>query len=95
MRLHQLHDQTPFEHVMGFTPIISNMIEHEWYDWAWCWCPVKRDNVLSSLLGLAHDVGQALCSYILTRKVEPIMKSKVIRLSEEDRNSEELREDKE
>eukprot|EP00957_Ditylum_brightwellii_P021842 1647717-Ditylum_brightwellii.AAC.1 len=93
-RSHQLYGWTPFEHMMGFTPSISKMIEHEWYGWVWYWCPVQKDNALGRWLGLAHDVGQGLCSYILTRKAEPIVRSTVMRLSEEDRNNKELREEK-
>eukprot|EP00957_Ditylum_brightwellii_P090893 6921144-Ditylum_brightwellii.AAC.1 len=70
------------------------MIEHDWYDWVWYWCPVQKDNVLGRWLGPVHDVGQGLCSYTLSRKAESVVRSMVTKLSEEERNSEELKKEK-
>ena len=34
---------TPFEMVMGYTPNISEFIQHKWFDWIWFNDPMDPD----------------------------------------------------
>ena len=69
--LYSLHSRTPHELVTGFTPDISEFIDHTWYDPLWFYTDVnfpQNKRELGRWLGIAHRVGQALCYWKLSNK---------------------------
>ena len=89
--LYELFGDTPETNLTGDTPDISHLCEHAWYDWVWYLDPPDQDMEIRKLgrwLGPSHDVGQALCSKILTKKARIVCRTSVFPLSVEDLNSE-------
>jgi len=89
-----LQDRTPYEWVVGRTPDISEYIDYQWYETVWY---LDRDaefpnnkKKLGKWLGIAHNVGQALCYYILPSSGHPIVHSKIQALSNDQRQSTEI-----
>ena len=73
---------TPFEMVMGYTPNISEFIQHKWFDWVWFNDPDDPDKQrLGRWLGPAHSVGQGMAFYVLTNKGNVMTRSTVVSLS--------------
>ena len=67
--LYSLGGRTPFEHVKHYTPNISEYLIFSWYDWVWFHHPIpSQKQQLGRFCGVAHDIGQGLCYYILTDK---------------------------
>ena len=78
----QLKGRTPYEHVTGDTPDISEWIEHSWYDLilykdANEHFPSKCGEQVGRWLGVSHRVGQALCYWILPKSGMPISRTTV------------------
>ena len=86
-----LKDRTPFEHVKGYTPDISEFTTFKWYEWCWYY---KEDNMLCKHLGRwlgpAHSAGQGLLYHILTTSGYVHVRSSAAPLSEDDNNNEEI-----
>jgi len=83
--LSTLEGKTPYEHVLGETPDISEYLDFEFYQLVWYWDPAvafpgdKRR--LGCWLGVASDVGQALCYKILAKSGDDIARSTVCALT--------------
>jgi hypothetical protein len=76
--------------VTGRTPDISEYVDFQWYDLLWYYdqedFPEDRHR-LGRWLGVAHRVGQACCYYILPESGEPIVRSTVQQVTEDERKS--------
>ena len=84
----ELSERTPYEKIMGYTPDISELVEFEWYQWAWYNDPTSQERTkLGRWLGPAHNAGQGLAYYILTENGEVIMRSTVVPLSDNELSS--------
>ena len=78
-----LKNRTPFEHVKGYTPDISEFVTFKWYDWCWDYNEIDmRKKQITRWLGPAHNAGRGLSNYVLTNTGEVIMRSTVIPFSE-------------
>jgi hypothetical protein len=65
-----LQNRVPDEHVSQETPDISEYIDFDWYDYCYYLDHPKSDArpMVGRWLGVAHNVGSAMCYYVLTRK---------------------------
>ena len=81
-----LDGRTPFEKVLGYTPDISEFIQHQWYNWIWFFDPNDNDERLRRYLGPSHSSGQGHAHYILTDKAKVVTRSTV-----RDLNNDELK----
>jgi hypothetical protein len=81
--------------VTGRTPDISEYVEFAWYELLWYYdhddFPEDRRR-LGRWLGVAHRVGQACCYYILPHSGEPIVRSTVQKVTEDERKSADFQE---
>jgi hypothetical protein len=84
----KLQGRTPYECVVGRTPDISEYLDYQWYKTVW-----YRDHdvnfpedkrKLGKWLGVAHNVGQALCYYILPKTGRPVVRSTVQPLTQDE-----------
>lgn len=82
--LPQLQGRTSYEHVMHYTPDISEYVTFEWYQWAYYWDEILKEKVLCRWLGVAHNIGQSMCYYILKSNGEFIARSTVIPVPQSD-----------
>jgi hypothetical protein len=66
--LPELDGETPYTRITGDTSDISHICEFSWYDRIWWIDPSDKleNRKLGRYLGPSHDVGQAMCSKILT-----------------------------
>jgi len=78
----------PEEVITGDTPDISNLSEFAWYEWVWYHPRPGEAKLLGKWLGPSHEVGQAMCSKVLTSKARVVSRTSVFPLSTEDVNSE-------
>jgi hypothetical protein len=88
--LYELYDEVPETNVSGDTADISALVEHAWYDWVWYLNPPGFDMEIRELgrwLGPSHDVGQAMCSKIFTKKATILNRSSVFPISPSEWNS--------
>ena len=70
---------TAFETVLGYTPNISEYIQHKWFDWVWFNDPDDPDKQrLGRWLGPAHSVGQGMAFHVLTHKGNVMTRSTVV-----------------
>jgi hypothetical protein len=85
--LFSLHGRTPFEIVTGNTPDISEYISFEWYQPVWYFdntsFPEPTRHV-GHWIGVAHNIGQAMCFWVLPMSGIPIARSTVQPISIED-----------
>jgi hypothetical protein len=86
----ELGGRTPYEHVMNYTPDISEYTTFKWYQWSYYWDEHSKQKKLCRWLGVAHEVGQAMCYWILIENGEFLARSTVIPIPPEDHNSEEI-----
>jgi len=80
--------------VTGRTPDILEYLDYAWYETVWYYdqeagFPEPRRN-LAKWLGVAHQVGQALCYYLLPASGRPLVCSTVQPLSPDKRKSEDI-----
>lgn len=75
--LYPLYGETPLAMLTGNTPDISHLVEFSWYDFVWYSNPGQDGRRLGRWLGPSHDVGQAMCSKILTAKGKVISRTSV------------------
>ncbi|MGH3054118.1 MAG: hypothetical protein ACRDL7_03970, partial [Gaiellaceae bacterium] len=86
----QLGDRTPYEIMKGDTPDISEFIYFDFYQWVKYNEPTTafphQRMILGRWLGVAHDVGQALCYWILRDTGRVVVRSTVRSLTSEELN---------
>ena len=74
---------TAFESIMGYTPNISEFIQHKWFDWVWFNDPRDPDKQrLGRWLGPAHSAGQGMAFHVLTNTGNVMTRSTVVSLSQ-------------
>jgi hypothetical protein len=85
----QLQGDTPSTCLTGDTLDISHLCEFQWYERVWYVDPQDKieNRKLGRYLGSSHDIGQAMCSKILTNKAREISRTFVVPMSTEDKNS--------
>ena len=49
---YQLQGRTPYEHIMNYTPDISEYINFHWYQWAFYWDEILKEKVLCKKEGV-------------------------------------------
>lgn len=82
--LDPLH-RTPFEHVMGYTPDISEYTSFKWYEPVWYWDPTDmQKQKLGRWCGVTDNIGSGHTYFILNDKAKVIARSTVSHLSEDD-----------
>ena len=59
--VYQLGGRTPYEHVMHYTPDISEYVTFRWYQWSYYWDELVKEKKLCRWLGVAHKIGQSMC----------------------------------
>ena len=74
--LPQLRGRVPYELVHGTTPDISEFCQFEWYQWVH-YLDHDHERKLGRWLGVAHQVGGAMVSWILPISARPIARSTV------------------
>jgi len=83
--LFSLHGSTPFELVTGNMPDISEYLAFEWYQPVYYYdqttFPNQRE-LLGRWIGIAHNVGQAMCFWILPKSGVPIARTMVRAVTE-------------
>jgi hypothetical protein len=83
--LFSLHGRTPFEMVTSNTPDISEYLAFKWYQPVWYYDnssfpePTKH---VARWIGVAHNVGQAMCFWVLPASGIPIARSTVIAIKD-------------
>jgi hypothetical protein len=83
--LYSLHGRTPFELITGNTPDISEYISHSWYDPVWYYDSTSFPDPTRHLgrwIGVAHNIGQAMCFWVLSSSGTPIARSTIQPISE-------------
>ena len=79
---------TPFEHVMGYTPHISEYASFKWYEWIWYWDPGDmQKQKLGQWFGVTDTIGSGHTYFVLTDKGNIIARSSITRLSDVDLES--------
>ena len=73
--LYNLGGQTSYEHVMQYTPDISEYVGFEWYQWAYYWDQIEKEKILCRWLGVASKIGQAMCDFVLKSNGKYIARS--------------------
>jgi Reverse transcriptase (RNA-dependent DNA polymerase) len=93
LSIRELEGEVPHTVLTGDTPDISHIAEFGWYDWCWFISPEDVTLLRKSLgryLGPSTDVGDALCSRVLTDKGTIVNRTSVFPLSDEERRSEQV-----
>ena len=81
---YDLQGRSAYEHVVGYTPDITEYVSFSWYQWVYYWDQDAKEKKLGRWLGPAHQIGQALCYYILVDNAEFIARSTVIPVPDAD-----------
>lgn len=81
---YQLGGWTPYEILMCYTPDISEYTTFQWYQWAYYWDQINKEKKLCRWIGVAHEVGQSMCYWVLTEKGEAIARSSVVPVPDDD-----------
>ena len=89
--LYQLGNRTPYEHVLHYTPDISEYTTFKWYQWSYYWDQIDKEKKLCRWLGAAHEIGQSMCYWVLLPTGQYIARSTVIPIPDEDLLSESLK----
>ena len=77
--------RTPFEHVMGYTPDISEFTSFDWYQLVWYWDPTDmQKQALGRWCGVADTIGSGHTYYILNNNGKIIARSSVTHLTDDD-----------
>ena len=90
--LFQLQNRTPYKTVMHYTPDISEYVNFHFYQWCYYWNEIEKEKEIGRWLGVAHQVDQSLCHWVLTNKGTYIARSMVIPIPTEQLSSTELKE---
>ena len=88
----QLQNRTPYESVMHYTLDISEYVNFHFYQWCYYWDETEKEKKLGRWLGVAHQVGQSMCYWVLVESGNYIARSTVIPISENDASSTLLKE---
>lgn len=81
--LDPLH-RTPFEHVMGYTPDISEFVSYEWFQLVWYWDPKDmQKQLLGRWCGVADNIGTGHTYYILTSNGKIVARSSITHLTDD------------
>ena len=80
----QLQNRTPYESVMNYTPDISEYVNFHFYQWCYYWDEMEKEKRLGRWLGVAHQVGQSMCYWVLNSGGNYIARSTVIPIPDED-----------
>ena len=88
---HQLQGRTAYEHVMNYTPDISEYISFSWFQWAYYWDEIAKEKVLCRWLGVAHYIGQSMCYYVIKSNGSFIARSTVIPVPHHELDSNEMK----
>lgn len=88
----QLDGRTSYEHIMNYTPDISEYITFQWYQWSYYWDEIDKEKVLCRWLGVAHHIGQSMCYYVLKSNGKHIARSTVIPIPDSDLQSNDIQE---
>ena len=89
--LYQLGNRTPYEHVLHYTPDISEYTTFKWYQWSYYWDQIDKEKKLCRWLGAAHKIGQSMCYWVILPTGQYIARSTVIPIPDEDLLSESLK----
>jgi hypothetical protein len=88
--LYSLHGRTPHELVTGNTPDISEYLAFHWYQPVYYYdsaaFPGERE-LMGRWIGVAHNVGQAMCFWILPKSGVPIARTTVRGVTESELQS--------
>ena len=88
---HQLQGRTAYEQVLHYTPDISEYVTFSWYQWAYYWDEIASEKRLCRWLGVAHEIGQAMCYYILKNNAQVLARSTVIPIPNSELDSPDLK----
>ncbi|MEL6803974.1 MAG: hypothetical protein AAFO91_09360, partial [Bacteroidota bacterium] len=91
LSLFALNGDVPSGVLTGDTPDISHLCEFEWYQPVWFLNPTESSmdrRQLGRYLGPSHDVGQVMCSKVLTDTGNVLSRTSVFPLNTEDVNNE-------
>ena len=88
---YDLHSRSSYEHVVGYTPDITEYVSFAWYQWVYYWDQDSKEKRLGRWLGPAHRIGQALCYYVILDNAEFIARPSVIPIPEPDLLSDEMK----
>ena len=94
LSLFDLDGEVPETVLSGDTPDISHLCEFEWYEFVWFLNPTEASmdrRQLGRYLGPSFDVGQAMCSKVITEKGTVLSRTSVFPLSDEDKQNEEVK----
>jgi hypothetical protein len=94
--LYSLHGRTPYELVTGNTPDISEYISFSWYQPVWYFDKAsfpEETNRIGRWIGVAHNIGQAMCFWILPKSGIPIARSTVRPITDDELLSEAVRQE--
>jgi hypothetical protein len=86
-----LKGRTSYEHVLNYTPDISEYVTFEWYQWSYYWDEIAKEKTLCRWLGVAHHIGQCMCYYVLKSDGSFIARSTVIPIPDSDIQSEDMK----
>jgi len=80
---------TPYEHIMGNTPNISEWLDFNFYDWCWFWNTPAHELMedksdLGWVLGVAHWIGSNMCYWVLTNSGQVLARTTVQRVTSDD-----------
>jgi hypothetical protein len=89
--LYDLKGRTPYEHVLQYTPDISEYVVFKWFQWAYYWDHLSKEKKLCRWLGSSQNVGQAMCYNILIDTGRHITRSSVIPIPDEDLNDDSIK----
>ena len=79
----RLHGRSAHENVLGWTPDISNYIRFAWWEWVF-YLDHDGETQLGKWIGFAEDIGAGDCFWLLARSAEPIARSTVWAIPEEE-----------
>jgi len=94
--LFNLHGRTPYEIVTGNTPDRSEYLQFNWYQPLFYYDPTdfpEDRELIGRFIGVAHNVGQALCYWILPKSGRPIARTTVRPISEAELQTEQVRQE--
>ena len=95
LNIRELRGEVPQTVLKGDTADISHLVEFGWYDWVWHKSPEdesKQNIRLGRYCGPSFEIGEAMCSMILSDSAEFLHRTSVYPLSPEELESEAIKE---
>ena len=77
---------------MQYTPDISEYVVFRWYQWAYYWDESEKEKKLCRFLGIANNIGQSMCFWVLLSNDAYLARSTVIPIPHEDLNDNNIQE---